>query len=63
LQANGSCIEIDAGVLQTGELASAMAQLSKLSIAQYPPVSGSKEAARYLQSALFYSGNQHARHN
>jgi hypothetical protein len=63
LQANGRCLEVDAGILQTGELALVLAQLSQLPIAQHPPASGSEEAACYLQSALSHSGNHHARHH
>ena len=52
LQANGACHEVDDDVLQTGELAPALAQLSKQATPQYPPASGSEAAARYLHSVL-----------
>ena len=52
LHANGSCLEVNANVLQTGQLAAALAQLSQQPSPQIPPASGSKQAARYLQAAL-----------
>ena len=52
LQANGSCREIDANTLQTGQLTTVLAQLEKPQDFQPPPLSGGEQAARYLQAAL-----------
>ena len=52
LQANGNCHEVDADVLQSGELAPALALLNKQATTQHPSASGSEAAARYLLFVL-----------
>ena len=52
LHANCACREVAAHILQTGQLAAELAQLSQQPSPQIPSASGSEQAARYLQAAL-----------
>jgi hypothetical protein len=52
LHANCACLEVAADILQSGQLAAALAQLSQQPSPQIPSASGSEQAARYLQAAL-----------
>jgi hypothetical protein len=52
LAANGTSLEVDAEILQTGQLATTLTKLSQQTSTKYPLASGIEQAARCLQAAL-----------